>query len=175
MKTLYLLFMMIACAALMRGACYADPPAPLSEQSHSRNSDATAGNHPDNARQAALVDSDQNSQGTQAGEAKANTQQASHRQERPAETANNNLPKGPFANSMNFHQSVRPAGAASGEMLKMEDKSRLPARPTALVPLGGTSFNNVHNQSSAPVVIGGTADSVRSTAAINGTGMNRKP
>jgi hypothetical protein len=56
MKTPRLFFTMIVCAALMRGVCYADPLAPASEQSHSESSNATAGNHPNDAKRAASVD-----------------------------------------------------------------------------------------------------------------------
>jgi hypothetical protein len=195
MKTPRLFFTMIVCAALMRGVCHADPPAPASEQSHSESSNATVGNHPNDAKHAASVDDGKHqkegkpSNGNQdnrhaatnhdqSGPTTAVKQlppQAPGRQERPDETANNNLPKVPFANAKNFHQSAGPTQTANGGMLKMNDHSRLPAKSTALVPLGETSFNNVRNRGSSPAVIGGAANPIRSTAAINGAGMNHKP
>jgi hypothetical protein len=153
MKTLYLLFMMLIWVALLRGACYADPPAAVSELPHSKNSDATVGNPPDNITQAALVNDGKHQMEAKPLDRKQDDHHASHRQERPTGTV----------------------GAVSGEILKMDDTSRRPARSTALVPLGGTSFNKGHNRSSAPAVIGGPAYSVKSMAAINGIGMNRKP
>ncbi|HUA68444.1 MAG TPA: hypothetical protein VMA13_07845 [Candidatus Saccharimonadales bacterium] len=196
MKTLYLLFIMGISAALMRGVCYADSDAPASQQSQSESSDATAGINPNDAKHTASVDdgkhqtkgepsdgklddrraSDKKGPGGQVGTAKAEAQQALNRQERLEEIpANHNLPGNTFGNTMNLHQPARSAQTVNGGMLKMDDNSHSPARSTALVPLGGTSFNNVRNRSSVPAVIGGAANSFKSTAAINGTDIYYKP
>jgi hypothetical protein len=50
----------------------------------------------------------------------------------------------------------------------------LPVRLPVTIPLTGPSPKNVRNRGPSPAVIGGLATSIKSTAAINGSNMNRK-
>ena len=162
---------MIVCAALMRGVCYADPPASASVD----NGKHQVEGKPSDGKQDDRRASGEKGPGDQVDATKANIQQPSNQPGRSDETANNNLPKGPLANATNLHPLVKPANLAGGGLSKMDDKRPLPARSTALVPLGGPSLNNMRNHSSGLAVVGGAANPIRNAAAINGTGMNRKP
>jgi hypothetical protein len=194
MKTF--LFILTAYVALMRGVCDADPSAPASEQSHSGSSDTAAVKNPDDAKHAVSIDgekhqmegkpldgkqddhraSDKKGPGAQASAMQTKAQQASNLQARPDETsAYHNLPGNTFGNAINFKQPGRPLVVANGGLLKMDANGHLPAKSTALIPLGGPFLSNTRNRDSSLAVISGATNPSRSTAAINGTGMNRKP
>jgi hypothetical protein len=76
-------------------------------------------------------------------------------------------------------KSIHPkiaSGNLSGLHQNTSSNNRaLSMRPPSVGPLPWPSFKNVRNHSSSPAIIGGSANSTRDTAAINGTGMNRKP
>jgi hypothetical protein len=160
MKTLF--FTLIICAGLLRGVCYADPPVLASEQSHTESSDAAAVKNPDEAKRAVAIEGGKYQMERKPLDREQNGYHASDK-------------KGPSANVTNLHQPAKPAKVASRGLLTTGDSHRQPAKSTALIPLGGPFLNHTRNHDPSLAAIGGVANPIRSTAAINGTGMNHKP
>jgi len=177
-------FTLIACVALMRGVCEADPSAPASKISHSESPkeakqtvSANGGKQmegkPPDEKDDDRRKSIQNDVQTKAGTSKSNTQLAPYPQKQREESAANH---NPFRNILSPHRSAVPKNVASTGPSKTNINRPPPARPASVVPLGGPSFNSVRNRTSGLTTIGGPVnEKYGTTAAITGTGVYHKP
>jgi len=77
-----------------------------------------------------------------------------------------------YGNAMNFQQAG--SRKSTGVPERTVNNRSLPVRSPAGFVLSGQQFKNARNRASGLAIIGGPANSARSTAApINGTGLNR--
>jgi hypothetical protein len=143
-------FLTMACAASMQGT---SSPTPLQPTSVVRSANASGKNHPRN--RASLTPA-------------TRPKWLPHSRKR-------SMP----GNAMNLHHpgSDKPGGVVKGESIQNETVNNAPAvRPPSVVQPAVASLNNVRHRGPNPPVVGGAANlDRRSTAAINGTRMHRKP
>jgi hypothetical protein len=199
MKT-HFFFVMIGCAMLLRGVSYADPFGPASAPP-SGSSANTASDHPRDVKHTPRVDDgkpptdgkspqgnqddrraagNSNDSGSTSGTRQV-SQQALNRQEHSDKTqVNDHSAKSLPANAAGVRQpvSIQSVGSAKAALAqnKTDNIRGLTVRPPSVIQPAGLLLKEVHNRGPATAVISGTANAKNSmTAAINGTGMNRKP
>jgi hypothetical protein len=76
-------------------------------------------------------------------------------------------------NTTDFHQMGASKSIAVPD--KVDHRSLPVVRSRDIAALSGQAFKNGHNRASSMVLLGGRANSTRSTAGISGTDLNRKP
>jgi hypothetical protein len=85
-------------------------------------------------------------------------------------------PSGSPNTKVSNHQpgSSPPAVVAPGGSVGNKTDINRAVRPPSAVSLTGPSPKNASNRGSNPAIIGGPANSMKNTVAINGSSMNRK-
>lgn len=183
MKTIFLLFLTIGCAALMPGGAYGHSSTQASRQSSSESYVKTAINRPQDAEQAAPADGDRHQKDRNAPDEQRDRRHASGKnhprspaaaiKDRPKQVPNNRE-RSTSGNAMGLHQpgSAKSGGAARGGSIQRGTVNRaLRVRPNVVGPTAP-----VRHRGANPAAIGGSANSDgRNTGAINGTRMNRRP
>ncbi len=153
-------FITVFFAAFLCGACYADPPASAGDARNATDSLA--------ARQ-----NERPAKNGFAGE--ANSKPVSPAAESPNKASVVHNASGQILpGGMNFYQPARLGQVPGQGPAKIGSHPVLPAKLGGCVPLGGTTLTGARKPASGTVIVGGTANPVKSAAAINGTGMNRK-
>jgi hypothetical protein len=147
-------FLTMSCAALMQATSYPTPSQPTSAV---RSANASGKNHPRN--RASLTPA-----------TRLKSIPYSRKRSMPGNAINSHRP-----------DSDKSGGAANGGLVRNEPvNNALPVRPTSAVraPVASLnpSLNTVRHRGPNPAVVSGSANSLsRTTGAINGTRMNRKP
>ncbi|MGO9584636.1 MAG: hypothetical protein ACLP2Y_00285 [Limisphaerales bacterium] len=198
MKT-HFSFVMIGCAMLLRGVSHADPAGPASAPPLESAAN-TAGDHPRDVKHAPPVDGGKpptdgksphgNQDGRRAagnsndGGSTSGTRQVSQPVLNRLEHLDKTQVNGHSANSLPANAagvrqpvSIPSAGSAKAALArnKTDNIRGLTVRPPSVIQPAGLLLKEAHNRGPATAVIGGTANAKNSmTAAINGTGMNRK-
>jgi hypothetical protein len=186
MKTTRFLFRMAICTALLHGAAYADPSNQDSERKSSETHDKAMGStapaqgeeYQANGR---LLDAkpigsrapDRNGERSHVSTTKTATKHY------PGENRPLQAPKNTSGNTADLHQpgSSKSVGAAKNGFVEHRSANNraLLVRTPGAVPPAGPSLKNVRPRAPSSAILGGLANSAKSTAQINGTGFNRKP
>jgi len=166
MKTACLALVAIGCVAMMRDTTYASPPSQVSDPaiSESRVSNKNRQNGDIGATRAISR--------RELGKRRA-TRSLGHQARSGEKPAANN----PRTNMPGNAMSLQHAGSTklTGVPDRTVSNRSLPGRSSAGFALSGQQFKNARNRASGLAIIGGPANSTRSTAAaINGTGLNRR-
>jgi len=195
-KTTYLVFAMIGCAASMHGASYAAASTPALQQASSDNHAKIVADSPTNSRRtdhdSRHVGSPVNGKRRAEGNRLTGTQQRrsgsvqgyqhSHASRAKSNGANQ-LPhtrqpsaRGSAESSHRFGPD-RSATGAQRELIQNERVNNIPpVRPPSHAPRIGSSLSNVRHRGSNPAFVGGAANSKTANAgALDGTHMIRRP
>jgi len=178
-----ILILTMSRATLMHGTSWIAP----SQQTAAESSANPTSDHPDAAEHAAPVDKGKHEmvgKGSNAQRDPRNGSDKNHPRSHSSQTPANRpkqLPNGRKVSmpAMNFHQpgSDKSGVTAKGGLIQNETvNNALPIRSPSVVRPAVASLNNIRHRGPNPAVVGGSANSgSRSTGAINGTRMNRKP
>lgn len=181
MKTVCLMLSMIGSAMLVNETSYAFALSPASPEQSSLTSAKPPGS--DHATDAAVLPGNRQRQkhGTRSDEQRTrrhiSDKNHSHSRVNPTKAnrpkqLRNSRERSTSQNVMNVHQpsSSKPTPGAA----RIANNRSLPVRSPNVVALNGQQFKNAHNRASSMTTIGGPANPVRNTAAIDGTGINRR-
>jgi hypothetical protein len=188
MKVTSLLFLMIGGAALASGTAYPDPSGPASQQTSRESAANTVSDRPQDAEHPTLtaggkrqkdgIPSDERQDLRHVSGKNHPRSPATRVKDRPKQLPNSRV-RFPSGNATTFHQlgSDKSGGTAKGGLIQHEVvNSALPVRPANVIRPTAPLLNSVRHHGANPAVIGGSANSNgRSTGAINGTGVHRRP
>jgi len=150
-----LVLRVISCAALMCGTAFASPSnqdsRPDKNDSHRHIGATSVTKRPPGERRLKPVPS----------------QQVRSRKK----LANNPKTRVP-ADAVHFHQAG--SSGSTGVPNKLVSNRSVPVHLPRVAALSGQQVMNAHNRASSRAMIGGIANATKSTAVINGTGMNRR-
>ncbi len=188
MKALCFFFLVICCATLKSGTAFADSPSPTSQQTSPASSTNTVNVHPQDAEHAAPVDAGKGQKHGKPSDGRQDNRKVSGKNHprgpastmkvRPKQPSNSREGSQP-GNPTRLHQpgldksgTPTDSGSRQGEIAN----TALPRRPPSVIRPSVPLHNDVRHRGANPAVIGGSANSnSRSTGAINGTGMHRRP
>ena len=184
MKASCLLFLMICWTLLTPATSYAAP----AQQTSLESSATKISDHPHDAAHAALAEAgkrQKNGMPYVGPRGHSHLSGKNHPRSPAAITKDytkqppNNRERSSSGNAMNFHPpgtDKRSAAAKSGLIQRDTVHSALPVRPVSVVRPALPLRNNVRHHGANPAAIGGPANSAgRNPAAINGTGVHRRP
>jgi len=188
MKAICLLSLMISYTALTDGTVYAHPANPTSQQTFPEGPTAKVSNRPQDAEHAAPANGGKRQKGGSHADGRRGNRQvsaknhprssAATRKDRPKHLPNNRE-RSPSGNALNVHQpgSDKSSVVAQSALIQRGTvNNALPVRPASVIRPAFALPNNVRHHGANPAVIGGSANSSsRSTGAINGTGVHRRP
>lgn len=188
MKALCFFFLAICCATLKSGTAFAGSPSPTSQQTSPASSTNTVNAHPQDAEHAAAVDGGKGQkQGKPSDGRQDNRKVSGKNHPRGPATTTKVRPKQPSntrerlqpGNPTRLHQPGLDKSAVptdSGLLQAEIGNTALPRRPPSVTRPSVPLHNDVRHRGANPPVVGGSAISNnRSSAAINGTAMHRRP
>lgn len=188
MKAICLLSLMISYTALTDGTAYAHPANPTSQQTSPESPTAKGSNRPQDAEHAAPANGGKGQKGGSYAAGRRDNRQVSAKNHPRSSAAIrndrskhplNDRERSPSGNAMNGLQpgSYKSSVVAPRAMIHGDTvNSALPVRPARVIRPAFPLPNNVHHHGANPAVIGGSANSSsRSTGAIDGTDVHRRP
>lgn len=180
MKTSCLTLVMIGCVVLIHGTGYAfsSNPAPQEQSAESSTKPLGSGHATDGApthagkgQKNGSVYDGQRTRSHISGKNHPHSRASLTRTSRPKQPRNGRERSTP-GNVMNVHQPS--SGKSAAGAAKLANRRKLPVRPPGGAALNGRQFKDSRNRGVGPAIISGTANATKGTAAINGTGTNRR-